>query len=188
MGSATMTGPLTDRLSRNLDGSFRELITTYQDGIYSGVRRLSPGASDAEDITQETFIRAYRALQGYDRDRILDLRLRPWLWTIALNLCRNAARSRSRRPATVAIRPEHDGAHLGSLEDDAAFGADEVRWQQRLDQLPARQRTAVVLRHIADLDYAEIAHTLDAPEGSVKSDVHRGLKKLRSIIETEETT
>ncbi len=186
MSIATMTTALTDRLANNLEGSFPELIRTHQDGIYSGVRRLAPGSADAEDITQETFVRAYRALQGYEADRIRRLKLKAWLWTIALNLCRNAARSRSRRPKTVALDPGHDSPSPDSVEGDALVSVGELVWQARLDMLPSRQRTAVVLRHVVDLSYPDIAATLKRPEGSVKSDVHRGLERLRAIIETEE--
>jgi RNA polymerase sigma-70 factor (ECF subfamily) len=188
MPTATMTNALTDRLATDLNRHFAELIRTHQDGIYSGVRRLAPGAADAEDITQDTFVRAYRALEGYGSERIRQLKLRAWLWTIALNLCRNAARNRSRRPRTVALDPGHDGASPDSVEGDALASLTETTWQRRLDMLSARQRTAVVLRHVADLSYQEIAAAVDRPEGSVKSDVHRGLGRLRIIIEMEETS
>jgi RNA polymerase sigma-70 factor (ECF subfamily) len=188
MPTATMTSTLTERLATDLDHHFAELIRTHQDGIYSGVRRLAPGPTEAEDITQDTFVRAYRALQGYEDARIRELRLPSWLWTIAINLCRNAARSRSRRPHTVALEPDHDTPADDSVEADALASAEEVVWQNRLELLPPRQRTAVVLRHVADVSYPDIAAALDRPEGSVKSDVHRGLQQLRTIIENEETS
>jgi RNA polymerase sigma-70 factor (ECF subfamily) len=187
MPTATMTADLTSLLAADLDGNFVAMIRTHQDGIYSGVRRLAPRPADAEDITQETFARAYRALRGYESDRIRELELRAWLWTIALNLCRNAARARSRRPRTVPLGPAHDRATPDSVEDAALESFAEAAWRHRLASLPPRQRTAVVLRHVADLSYAEIAAAVDRPEGSVKSDVHRGLERLRRIIEIEET-
>jgi RNA polymerase sigma-70 factor (ECF subfamily) len=72
------------------------------------------------------------------------------------------------------------------VEGDALMLVGELVWQARLDMLPSRQRTAVVLRHVVDLSYPDIAAALNRPEGSVKSDVHRGLVRLRAIIETEE--
>ena len=72
------------------------------------------------------------------------------------------------------------------MESLAIESLSESIWQRRLRQLPRRQRTAVVLRHVVDLPYPDIAAALDRPEGSVKSDVHRGLRRLRAIIETEE--
>src|SRR5690606_22516524 len=92
--SATQTGlagfslvmdELCRRLAADLDGAFPDLVDALASDVYSGLRRLA-GADDAEDLTQETFIRAYRALGEYDAERIRNLRLRAWVWTIALNL------------------------------------------------------------------------------------------------------
>lgn len=188
MPTTTMTSNLTERLAKDLDRHFPELVQVHQNGIYSGARRLAPGPADAEDIAQDTFVRAYRALEGYSVARIRELELRAWLWTIALNLCRNAARARSRRPRTIPLHGSHDGVSSTSVEREALGSMAEAVWQRRLDQLPRRQRTAVVLRHVVDLSYADIAVALERPEGSVKSDVHRGLQRLRTIIESEATS
>jgi RNA polymerase sigma-70 factor (ECF subfamily) len=181
---------LITRLARDVAAAFPDVIVAHQDGIYSGVLRMVPTRHDAEDITQETFIRAYRALLGYDPDRIGRLALRPWLWSIALNLCRNAARDRSRRAVTVPLIDD-DRATRDTV-DVAAEGIEAVvarEWQQRLDSLTTSQRDAIVLRHVVGLPYAEIATALDRPVGTTKADVHRGLERLRSLlaIETEET-
>lgn len=183
MPTATMS--LTDLLAGDLDRHFAAVISTYQDGIYSGVRRLAPAPADAEDITQETFIRAYRALETYTPKRIREMSLRAWLWTIALNLCRNAARARSRRPSTRSLAAGDEAPAPDSAEDDALRSVTEAAWQRRLESLPPRQRRAVVLRYVADLSFPEIAAAVDRPLGTVKSDVHRGLDKLRTILEEE---
>jgi len=182
---------LTRRLAHDVAATFPDLIATHQDGIFSGVLRMVPTRHDAHDITQETFIRAYRALLGYDSGRIRDLKLRPWLWTIAVNLCRNAARSRKRAAVTVPLvgddRAATDTVDVAA-EGIAAVIADE--WQQRLDTLPGPQRNAIVLRHVVGLSYREIATALDRPVGTTKADVHRGLEHLRGLLaaETEETS
>lgn len=171
-----MMDELCHRLAVDLDGAFPDLVTALSDDVYSGLRRLA-GADDAEDLTQETFIRAYRALDGWDPERIKALKLRGWVWTIALNLGRNHARDRARRPTPV------------SLEDrfgvDDAEPADSVAWDKRLARLSPPQRRAVVLRHVVGLDYEEIAVATDRPEGTVKSDVYRGLERLRRLMEEE---
>lgn len=174
---------LTKRLARDVAATFPDLIVAHQDGIFSGVLRMVPTRHDAEDVTQETFIRAYRALLGYDPDRIRDLKLRPWLWTIAVNLCRNAARGRKRAAVTVPLSTDDRAAQ--DTVDVAADGMAAViaaEWQQRLDTLPAPQRAAVVLRHVVGLPYAEIAVALDRPVGTTKADVHRGLEHLRGLL------
>jgi RNA polymerase sigma factor (sigma-70 family) len=171
----TVTRPLTDRLADDLDGAFADLVSELQVDVYSGMRRLHP--RDAEDLTQEAFIRAYRALQGYDSDRIRDLNLRGWVWTIALNLGRNHARDRSRRPQPVELHDTHP-THDPDPPDQAA-------WDRRFAALSPRQRTAVVLRHVVGLPYEDIATALDRPVGTVKADVHRGLARLRTTISEE---
>jgi len=166
---------LCRRLARDLPGTFTEVVELLRDDLYSGLARLS--VRDAEDLTQETFIRAYRALEGYDRKRIEELRLSGWIWTIALNLSRNSARDRARRPTPVPledIHPVHDPEP-----------PDSLAWDQRLARLPAPQRTAVVLRHVGGLSTEEIAEATGRPVGTVKTDIHRGLGKLRSIMEAE---
>jgi len=165
---------LASRLASDLDASFPDLVNAFRRDLYSGLRNLS--GNDAEDLTQEAFIRAYRALAGYDGTRIRNLQLRGWIWTIALNLGRNHARSRARRPTvTLAHEPTHSDPEP----------ADTEAWGRRIGALSPRQRRAVVLRHVVGLSYAEIAATTDSPEGTVKADVHRGLARLRTIIEEE---
>jgi RNA polymerase sigma-70 factor (ECF subfamily) len=184
---ATVTAPTHDHaaaLARDLDGAFPEFVRQTIDGIYSGVRRLA--AREAEEITQETYVRAWKALSGYDPDRIRALKLNGWLWTIALNLCRNAARSRSRRPKSVALdAAAHAPSSLSSPEAAALEGAVAAEWDRRLGSLSAPMRNAVVLRHVVGLSYAEVAEALDRPVGTVKADVHRGIERLRRLLEEE---
>lgn len=172
-------------LAHDLDAVFSDLVVAHQDGIYSGVRRLVPAAADADDITQETFVRAYRALRDYPASRIEQLAVRSWLWTIALNLCRNAARRRSRKPVGAPLNATNeppDGADTAA-DALAAVAADD--WRTRLDALSLPIRTAVVLRHVVGLPYADIAAAVDRPVGTVKADVHRGLARLRHMLEDE---
>lgn len=174
--------PVNGRLATNLDRAFPDLVRDLQDGIYSGVLRMVPTAADAEDITQETFIRAYRALSGYEPIRIRELNLRGWVWTIALNLCRNAARSRGRRPRTVEL--DRDAFDPTPGPDVVAIRQVEIdNWARVLDHLPPAQRNAVVLRHVVGMSYSEIAVATKRPPGTVKADVHRGIKKLKEVIE-----
>lgn len=167
---------LCRRLAADLDSAFPELVEAMGPDVYSGLRRLA-GPDDAEDLTQEAFIRAYRALQGYDRGRIEALQLRGWFWTIALNLGRNHARDRARRPTLVELEP------IGRLDPEPP---DSVAWDRRLAALPAAQRRAVVLRHVVGLGYDEISVATGRTEATVRSDVHRGLEKLRTVMEAEQ--
>lgn len=166
---------LRRRLADDLDKSFPELVISMQHEIYSGLRSLA--GNDAEDLAQETFIRAYRALREYPAERIFELRLRGWMWTIALNLGRNHLRDRAKRPL-----PASEALEASTSDPDPP---DLEAWQRRLSTLPAPMRKAVVLRHVVGLDYAEIADALARPVGTVKADVHRGLERLRLTMEKE---
>lgn len=174
---------LAAALADDVDAAFPHLVRGLQDGVFAGVLRLTGSRADAEEITQETFVRAYRALGGYPPARVQDLRLREWLWTIALNLCRNRARTRRRRPEDrlddrAAIIDPAPGP-----EQEALARAERERLARLLARLPWATRAAVVLRHVSDLPYAEAAAVLGRPVGTVKSDVHRGLQRLRAFLE-----
>jgi RNA polymerase sigma-70 factor, ECF subfamily len=169
---------LTTALSRNLDEAFPRLVDGMSGRLFWGLRRMTGDAHHAEDLSQEALIRAYRALQSYEPDRIRALNVEPWLWTIALNLGRNHLRDRSRRPTLVEEKFEPVGVEVDR--------PDLAAWQERLNGLPKSQRTAVVLRHVVGLDIGEIAIATGRPAGTCKADIHRGLKKLREILETED--
>ncbi len=162
-------------LARDVDRAFPDLVRSHQDAVYATLRRLTPDV--AEDLTQETFVRAYRALREWPPARRRDLRARPWLLTIATNLARNDARRRTRRPATRPL-DEHDAAV------PAAPGRTD--WDALLGTLELHVRTAIVLRHVVGLPIAEIAEVLHRPAGTVKSDIHRGLARLRTALDPEE--
>lgn len=167
---------LCERLARDVDDAFPGLVREMQHDLFSGLRRLHP--SEAEDLTQETFIRAYRALTSYEPSRIRDLELRGWMWTIALNLGRNRARDKARRPTPVELEDRY-----GVTDPEPP---DSEAWDRRLSRLGSRRRKALVLRHVVGLSYAEIAVVLDVAEGTAKADVHRALNRLREIMEEEQ--
>lgn len=181
----TTDSTLKRRLARDLDRAFPDLVDEMQGLVFNGARRWLPGRQDAEDVTQEAFVRAYQALQGYSQERIEELRLRSWLFTITLNLCRNHARTRSRRPSQVAL-DGRDAAGSDSVEHTAVDAIVVDEWRDRLAYLPPAQRDAIVLHHVVGLRYDEVSEVLGRRTGTVKSDVHRGLERLRSILATEE--
>lgn len=178
---------LSNRLARDLDGSFPDMVRLLQGGIFSGALQMTRNRQEAEDITQETFIRAYRALRDYDRDRIKSLQVRAWVWTIAVNLCRNLARSRSRHPVQAVAAIDGSDPVAGPEEVAVQRSMLEI-WSRRLGELSEAQRTAVVLRHVVGLNYSEIAEVTGRPAGTAKADVHRGLEQLRRQLAKEESS
>ena len=185
-----MTGieQLPAALADDLDRAFPDLVRLTQDDVYSGALRMTGNRADAEDVAQEAYVRAYRALGGYPAERIRSLQVRGWVWTIAANLCRNRARSRSRKPETALPdrMPLADG-DPGPEKTVLALDAG-ARLGGLVAGLPWAQRAAVVLRHVVGLGYAEISEALERPVGTVKADVHRGLAALRTMLETEEAS
>ena len=174
--------PVRKALLDDLDGGFAELFSVYRGVVFSTALRLSGRWADAEDLTAETFLRAYRAAAGYERERIVALQPRAWLLTILLNIWRNCARAKSRKPPPDLREDPVDTVDPRESVEDAATRhetGDELA--ELLGLLPEEQRVAVVLKHVVDLPVSEIATVLRIPQGTVKSHVSRGLKRLRTL-------
>jgi RNA polymerase sigma factor (sigma-70 family) len=169
----------------NLDARFERMVREHQHGMFVFALGLSGSRADAEDIAQDAFVRAYRALRGWDPDRLDALSERPWLRRICLNTWKNRVRAAVRRPAvelleTVAADPA-DGPEEKAL---AAVTQGEV-WRA-VAELPESQRVALTLRWVDDLSYAEVAEVMEMPVGTVKSHVSRGLAALRRMLVGQE--
>ncbi|HZS91725.1 MAG TPA: sigma-70 family RNA polymerase sigma factor [Chloroflexota bacterium] len=176
---------LARALAGDLKGNFEQLVLAYQDRLYAFALRLVGNAHDAEEIAQDTFLRAYQALTTYPAERRRDLAPRPWLYRIALNVTRNRRRS-GHAPATSlnADGPE-DRQPIDCAESpDAWVERSElsVRLVATLALLPERYRIALLLRHVAGLGYGEMAAALNRPVGTVKSDVHRATSIVRQAL------
>src|SRR5262249_23654681 len=176
-------------LARDLEGCFERMVREYQDRLYSFAHRLSGNAEDAEEIAQDAFVRAYRAMRTYPAQRIRALSLKAWLYRITLNVARN--RMRGKRHVHVSIdERDGDGRARWEPEDDPESRPDtrfEVR-RRRADLatlvagLPDRYRSALILRYMEGLKLEEVASVLNQPLGTVKSNVHRAVNALRVAI------
>ncbi|MFJ9569186.1 RNA polymerase sigma factor [Streptomyces sp. OUCMDZ-4982] len=171
-------------LAVDLDRGFAELVRSHGGVVYSVLLRLSGSSRDVEDLVQDTFLRAYTALSGYSPERRGALQPRAWLLAIGTNVWRNHVRTLTRRPVAES------GVDVGELpltdgrpgpEQRAEHVAERERLVAALAELPERYRVPVVLRHIAELGYAEIADLLGCPVGTVKAQVSRGLAALREM-------
>ena len=173
------------RLAADLDEAFPLFLAHHQDLVYGVALRMTRRPADAEDLAQEAFIRAFRALRGYPADRITALRPRGWLVTIVGNLARNRARRREPAGADLDAAPERPAERRAEPEQVVERREAWQTWRHRLDRLPERYRRAVELRHVEGLSYPELAVALGRPLGTVKSDVHRGTRMLRDAIASE---
>jgi len=175
------TEDLTAHLAVDLDGAFAALVGTEQDLVYGIALRSTRDPGAAEELAQDAFVRAYRALASYDAQRIRDLRLRAWLARITINLCRNRARSRRAAPAEVPLEAIAEPTDPALHPERAALAREaETEWARRLAALPQRYRLAVELRHVHGLSYDEIAQALDRPINTTKTHIHRGVALLRA--------
>jgi RNA polymerase sigma factor (sigma-70 family) len=180
-----VTDDLPLRLSRDLEEAFPDVVAAYQQAVFTTALRMSGRPEDAADASAEAFLRAYSALRGYPPERIGQLQLRPWLLTIVLNLVRNEARAAVRRPAQVGLDGAGHADGREGPEEQAQRHDGQARLGCLLTELPDTQRTAVVLRHVVGLPYAELASVMGCPEGTAKSHVARGLQRLRALIPEE---
>jgi RNA polymerase sigma-70 factor (ECF subfamily) len=179
---------LRPALAANLDAAFPAFVEAEQSRIYGVALRLTGRPADAEDLAQDTLVRAYRALASWEPARIRELNVRPWLASIVVNLARNRARARTSRPTTVSLVDEL--AHPGIALYETPHGRLDQRevaeaWAARLLALPERYRAPLVLRHVDGLSYDEIGVALDRPSGTVKAQVHRGIALLRAALDAE---
>jgi RNA polymerase sigma-70 factor (ECF subfamily) len=164
-------GPNSDR---SLDERFEREALPHMGQIYGAAYRLTRNAADAEDLVQETYLRAFRAFHGYTPDT----NIRAWLFTILHRARTDLFRKASRSPHTVELM--EDGPGVAPPQDALARGQEDIA--RALEALPEVFRTAVLLRDVQDFAYDEIAGILGIPIGTVMSRIHRGRALLRRSL------
>jgi RNA polymerase sigma-70 factor (ECF subfamily) len=161
------------------DEEFLEESLLHVDMLYSLARRMTSSHQDAEDLVQETYL---RALEGWRRRR--PQRMAPWLATICLNTARSQHRRRKARPGEV-LRADPEEAFPAAIDTAAeAIGAlDAEAVHQALSQLPPRQREAIALMDLCGFTATQVGAMLLVPRNTVLSRVHRGHKRLAELLE-----
>jgi RNA polymerase sigma-70 factor (ECF subfamily) len=164
--------------------SFNQLVRRWERPIFALAYRTLGREEDARDVTQETFLRAFRALSGFKGDA----KFSSWLYRIALNLCRDWMRRA--RPAPLVAVPEGveveelaaDQGPVESVEDLAARAELSREVARAMTHLPAEQRQAIVLKEYHGLTFQEIADLMKCPLSTVKTRVYQGLSTLRKLL------
>lgn len=156
-----------------------QLLRRHYDRIHAVCRRVAGSTRDADDACQEALIKIVRSLPRFDGRSSFGT----WAYRIATNASLDELRKRQRRPALHAV-DEDDRPELVDSTADRYTDAlpDRLVLDDALDRLPDDLRIAVILRDVADFDYAEIATTLDIPIGTVKSRIARGRAALASTL------
>jgi RNA polymerase sigma-70 factor (ECF subfamily) len=160
---------------------FEELMRRHEREIMRYLLRVSGNREDAADLFQETWLRAYRAYPRLEAES----HVRPWLYAIATNLCRNRARDATRRARViVADDEEHPAAErIGKVDRSLSEndGYAVVRMRELISELPAKQREALYLRYFAGLDYTGIAAAMDCSQEGARANVSQAMRKLKSL-------
>jgi len=163
--------------------AYGELVEAYQSSVFSVCYRVLGNRRDAEDLTQEAFLRAFQKLDTFITDRPFG----PWIRTLAANLCYNFLQRKhlERVPLQDELDQPHDLPRRGP-ETALELTEDQERLYRALWSLPDHHRLALELRHFQGLSYQEMAQALDLPLNTVRSHLYRGRKKLAELLETYE--
>jgi RNA polymerase sigma-70 factor (ECF subfamily) len=178
---------LLEKLALDLMGHFPQLVLAYQNWMYAFVLRQTGNRVEAEDVLQEVFLQVYVTLENYPASRIRSLKLRPWLSKIALYVYYNSLRKKRVHEASLDLADESQLLEIEGdpLEEPEAYLERVERLQELstlLLTLPEQYRTALNCYYFAELSYQEIADLLHQPLGTVKSNIHRGLRLLRGHV------
>ncbi|MBW3652410.1 MAG: sigma-70 family RNA polymerase sigma factor [Actinobacteria bacterium] len=163
-----------------LDAAFSDLYRVHLRDVYSYAYYRIGNHHDAEDLTEQTFLQAYRHFERAQREAE-GRPLRPWLIRIAHNLAANLYRDRSRRPQT----PIDDSTVLSALHttEDLVEGRDELaRIIAGIQELPDERRDALIMRFALGMDNREIARAIGKTDGATKVLLHRAIKQLEGIV------
>ena len=182
---------LVQRVQKGDKSAFDLLVLKYQHRVLKLVSRFVNDAAEAQDVAQEAFLKAYRALPSFRGESAFYT----WLYRIAINTAKNALVSNRRRPIDFDLDlqdPEQYDRHATLKEVDTPEGVlltEEIREvvERAMEQLPEDLRTAIVLREIEGLSYEEIAEAMDCPVGTVRSRIVRAReaidKRLQPLLD-----
>jgi RNA polymerase sigma-70 factor, ECF subfamily len=191
MGNNLLDAELVKRVQAGDVGAFDILVQKYQHKVINLVGRFVSDSTECQDIAQDAFIKAYRAIDSFRGDS----QFYTWLYRIAANTAKNYLASRSRKTPAYAVDvedAEHFEGESGLKEYDnpeSLLLTDEIRATifSTIERLPEDLRSAITLREIDGLSYEEIAEVMDCPIGTVRSRIFRARdvidKELRPLLE-----
>ncbi|MBU1398047.1 MAG: RNA polymerase sigma factor [Proteobacteria bacterium] len=177
----TEENQIVERVLQGEHGAFAALVDAYKGMIFNLAFRMTGSRQDADDLSQETFIRAYRNLRQFDPRK----RFFTWIYTICLNIIRNHLKKQGREMTreNAGRSSSEAGIDQGAQAERDVMQAQETgRLEICLRKLPGDLREAVVLRFYQGLSFEEIAAISDASLSAVKMRVYRGLEQLKQLM------
>lgn len=166
------------RIEASRDKAFGLIVKKYQKRVYYHIRRMVIDHDDADDVTQNTFIKAWKGLANFKEDS----QLFTWLYRIATNESITFLNSKKKRGHTSYSDVEHE---LSSrLENDSNFSGDKIqlKLQQAILTLPEKQRIVFNMKYYDDLKYEEMSAILDTSVGALKASYHHAVKKIEEHV------
>jgi RNA polymerase sigma-70 factor (ECF subfamily) len=181
---------LAKRARRGDQEAFAALVTRHQRYVYNLAYRLLRDAQEAEDLTQEAFLRAWRGMAGFrGADTDSGAKFTTWLYRIVTNLCYNRLpglrRQLAEADAEALARVAAPEAHTPRVRLEA--GERQARVQAAIGALPDKYRLVVTLYYLQEQSYQEIAATLGLPIGTVKTHLYRARARLKGLLAETET-
>ena len=166
--------------------AFGDIIDIYKDKVFQICYRMLGNRHEAEDISQEAFLRAYVNINRFN----MDLKFSTWLYRIATNLCIDRIRKKKPDYYLDAEVPGTDGLNMYSqISSDSRLPEEDVESlelqaviQREISKLPEKYRSVIVLKYIEELSLNEISEILELPLGTVKTRIHRGREALRKQL------
>jgi RNA polymerase sigma-70 factor (ECF subfamily) len=165
---------------------FSRLIGTYENMVYNLAYRMSNNSQEAEDISQESFLRAYQSLTHFNPS----YKFSTWLYQITLNIIRDRFKKKELNYVSLDAPVETDDSEFYPQPVDFTNNPEQIMTQKEDTQviqkaiysLPLKYREVIVLRHLQDLSYIEITNILKLPTGTVKVRLYRAREQLRKIL------
>lgn len=176
--SQSVASGLVARAQRGDAAAMSAIVEAVRPVVYSHAIRMLRNQDDAQDVCQETFLKAFAGLRSFDSERPL----LPWILKICRNCCIDAVRARKRGPEADDAMENRADERSATVHDTVADSLRDQELSSAIDRLPGRYREIMTMRHVHSMEINEIADRLDRPEGTVKSWLFRARALLKKDL------